>query len=211
MSKQIEVKVYNLEGEAVGTESVSVPEAPVNRKLLYYAVNAYRANQRQGNASAKTRAEVSGGGRKPWRQKGTGRARVGSTRSPLWRKGGVIFGPKPRDYRVNLPRKLRQAALREALRDKLAENRVCLLAETTLPEAKTKLVARLLKKIDICGKLMFFTPPEAELFRRAGGNIPGIFFADSRSPDFYRVLNAEYLVVAQACWKDLAARVAANS
>ncbi len=205
-TEKVAVKIYNLSGEVVGTEKVALSGGPVNRKILYYAVNAYQANQRQGNASAKTRAEVSGGGRKPWRQKGTGRARVGSNRSPIWRTGGVVFGPKPRDYRVNLPRKVKQAALKEALRDKLFENRVCLLSETNLPEVKTRLVSDFLKKAAICGKLIIFTTPEAEQFRRASRNIPGLFFADTGAPDFYRVLNADYLVVAQDCWDKIAAR-----
>ncbi|MFH0796888.1 MAG: 50S ribosomal protein L4 [Candidatus Omnitrophota bacterium] len=204
----MEIKVYNLTGEVVDqVEFATDGLEPVNKKLLYYVVNAYLANQRQGNASSKTKAEVAGGGRKPWKQKGTGRARVGSIRSPLWRGGGVIFGPKPRSYFVALPAKVRQSALSEALKEKILGSKISLLAEYQIPEAKTKSVSRFLQKIGLSGKIITFVPQDAELFRRAGRNIPGIRFGDWKSPDFFHILNADNLLVYREIWDKLKEKI----
>mgnify|MGYP000680993238 CR=1 FL=1 len=116
------IPVYNIDGEIIGEEVVEIKDKKINKDVLYYYVNAYLTNQRQGTSSTKTRGEVSGGGRKPWRQKGTGRARVGSIRNPIWRGGGVVFGPKPKKYRVKLPKKMKRKALCEAIKDKLIED-----------------------------------------------------------------------------------------
>ncbi|HNQ35332.1 MAG TPA: 50S ribosomal protein L4 [bacterium] len=206
----MEIKVYNLAGEVVGREEFDTSGlAPVNQKLLYYAVNAYRANQRQGTASTKTRGEVSGGGHKPWRQKGTGRARVGSNRSPLWRKGGITFGPRPRDYRVELPAKMRRRAQAEAIKAKIMAGSVGLLENLQLAEPKTKLVGAFLKKSGICGKILLFAPRDAADFRRAGRNIPGMKFADLRTADFYSILNADYLIAPHSDWGALQERLKA--
>src|SRR5512143_2637140 len=114
-----------------------------NDHLIYEAVVTYQANQRQGTAATKTRAFVSGGGKKPWRQKGTGRARVGSTRSPLWKKGGTVFGPQPRDYSIDLPKKARRNALRAVLAQKHADQELLVVSDLAVPAAKTKEAAAL--------------------------------------------------------------------
>ena len=134
------VAVMNMNGENVG--SIELNDAvfgiEANEHVMHLAVVQYLANQRQGTQSAKTRAEVRGGGRKPWRQKGTGRARQGSTRSPQWTGGGVVFAPKPRDYSFKLNRKVKRLALQSALSCKVAENKLIVLDELTLNEIKTK-------------------------------------------------------------------------
>ncbi len=204
----MELKIFNLQGEVVGQERLTEVLGPVNRGVLYQAVNAYLANQRQGNASAKNRSEVSGGGKKPWRQKGTGRARVGSIRSPLWRKGGVVFGPsKNRSYYIPLPKKIRETALKEALKDKLLEKRVFLLAEAEVSEPKTKAIAKFLQKASLSGKILLFLPEESEFFRRAGRNIPGLVFANWKALNCYQVINADFLLVYKDIWQELKKRL----
>jgi large subunit ribosomal protein L4 len=132
--------IYNLAGREAGTIELNsrVFDGVINAQAIYQAVNAYRANQRKGLASTKTRGEVSGGGRKPWRQKGTGRARHGSIRSPLWRHGGVVFGPHPRDYYYRLPRKIKNLALKSSLNAKVRENNLFILDNVNLDKPKTK-------------------------------------------------------------------------
>ena len=136
----ISVELYDTQKKPVG--KVELPErifgGPVRRHLYYDVVKWQMARRRQGSASTKNRSAVRGGGKKPWRQKGTGRARVGTIRSPLWRGGGVIFGPHPRDYSSQLPRKVRKAAIRSALAEKLHENRLIVLAGIELPRVRTK-------------------------------------------------------------------------
>lgn len=143
------IPVYNLEGSVVEEETFpdEILAEPLNKDVIYYYVKAYLTNQRQGNASTKTRSEVSGGGKKPWRQKGTGRARVGSSRNPLWRHGGVVFGPKPKEYVQKLPQKVKRKALKEVLRDKLKEERLVLFVQGAAEQPKTKLFAEFIKKI----------------------------------------------------------------
>jgi large subunit ribosomal protein L4 len=137
----ISLPVYNSEGKEVDTIKLntSVFDGEVNKEAIYQAVLAFRANQRRGLAATKTRGEVSGGGRKPWRQKGTGRARVGSTRSPLWRHGGVVFGPHPRSYRYKLPDKIKLLALKSSLNTKVKENNLIVLDKIAIEQPKTKL------------------------------------------------------------------------
>ena len=149
------VAVMNMNGENVG--SIELNDAvfgiEANEHVMHLAVVQYLANQRQGTQSAKTRAEVRGGGRKPWRQKGTGRARQGSTRSPQWTGGGVVFAPKPRDYSFKLNRKVKRLALQSALSCKVAENKMIVLDELTLNEIKTKEMVKVLENIK-CGKAL---------------------------------------------------------
>lgn len=136
----ITLPVYNSEGKETGIVELNsrVFDGTVNAHAIYQAVNAYRANQRKGLAATKTRGEVSGGGRKPWRQKGTGRARHGSIRSPLWRHGGVVFGPHPRDYYYRLPQKIKNLALKSSLNAKVRENDILILDNLNLDRPKTK-------------------------------------------------------------------------
>ena len=145
-----DVKVYNMSGAEVGTMSLNddIFGIDVNEHAMHLAVVQYLANQRQGTQSAKTRAEVRGGGRKPWRQKGTGRARQGSIRSPQWTGGGVVFAPKPRDYSFKLNKKFKRVALKSALTTKAVENKIIVLDELTLEAVKTKEMAKVLTNIN---------------------------------------------------------------
>jgi large subunit ribosomal protein L4 len=174
----------------------SVFAYPDKGHLVYEAVVNYRANQRQGNAATKTRAEVSGGGRKPWRQKGTGRARAGSTRSPLWRKGGTTFGPQPKDYSYELPKKARRNALRSVLSRKLTDSLILVLREIDIKEPKTKQAAALLKAFHINSALLVDSHENTNLFLSVR-NLPKVKAVDVRTLNVYDVLNYKWLVFSQ--------------
>jgi large subunit ribosomal protein L4 len=161
--------------------------------LVYEAVVNYRANQRQGTAATKTRAFVRGGGKKPWRQKGTGRARVGSTRSPLWKKGGTVFGPEPRDYSYELPKKVKRGALRSALAHKLAAGELIVASDLEIPSPKTKEAAALIKAYKLDSALLVDQAGNANLFR-AVRNIPRIKAVDVAGLNVYDVLAHKSLV-----------------
>lgn len=150
----IALPIYSTEGREIDTVELdaAVFGGAINTAAIYQAVNAYRANQRKGLAATKTRGEVSGGGRKPWRQKGTGRARHGSIRSPLWRHGGVVFGPHPRDFSYSLPKKLKLIALRSALCAKVKENNFTVLDSFKLESNKTKEAAKIFSHLKIAPK-----------------------------------------------------------
>ena len=150
------VKVYNMSGAEVGSMELadSVFAVEVNTAVLHAAVRAYLLNQRQGTQSTLTRTEVSGGGKKPWRQKGTGRARQGSTRSPQWTHGGVALGPKPRSYRIDLNKKVKRLAMKSALSSKLAGGELVVLDAITATEYKTKVMVNMLSAIGATGKTL---------------------------------------------------------
>ena len=150
----ITLPVYNTEGKEVDTVKLnsSVFDGKINTDAIYQAIIAYRANQRKGLAATKTRGEVSGGGRKPWKQKGTGRARVGSTRSPLWRHGGVVFGPHPRDFDYRLPAKIRALALKSSLNAKVKENNLIVLDAIKIKAPKTKAAAKIFSNLKLLPK-----------------------------------------------------------
>ncbi len=164
-----------------------------NDHLIYEAVVATRANRRLGTAATKTRADVSGGGKKPWRQKGTGRARVGSTRSPLWKKGGTVFGPQPRDYSTELPKKARRGALRSALAHKLAAGDLIVASDLEVKEPKTKEAAALIKAYKLGSALLVDLPGNANLFR-AARNLPRVKAVDVAGLNIYDVLAHKSLV-----------------
>ncbi|MFC1658508.1 50S ribosomal protein L4 [Candidatus Omnitrophota bacterium] len=151
-TKQFTLPIYSQQGKEIKKIELdkSVFDGTVNQEVLYQAILMYRANQRRGLASTKTRGEVSGGGKKPWRQKGTGRARVGSSRNPLWRKGGVVFGPHPtKVYGFTLPKKIKLAALRASLNSKLNEGNLLILEDLKLSAPKTKEAARILSSLKL--------------------------------------------------------------
>jgi large subunit ribosomal protein L4 len=175
---------------------------PVKEHLLYEAVVSFRANQRQGTASTKTRAEVKGGGRKPWRQKGTGRARAGSIRSPIWRKGGVTFGPKPRSYYYSLPKKAKRNALKSVLSMKLAEKQLLILKTLELKEPKTKDGAKLLEALKLDSALIVDDHQNKNLFLSLR-NIPKIKAVDYNLVNVYDVLNHKWLVFTQKAFESL--------
>ena len=147
----MKLDIHNQKGKVVDTLTLdaAVFDGKINMALLHQAVVTYLANQRKGQAKAKERGEVSGGGTKPWRQKGTGRARVGSIRSPLWKGGGIVFGPKPRDYSKKMPHRMRVLALKSALNAKLNDNEMMVLDEINLPTHKTKDCQEVLKKLKL--------------------------------------------------------------
>jgi len=173
----MEVDVYNMEGEKVRTVELpaKIFEAPVNIDLMHQAYQRQMANSRLGTHSTKTRGEVAGGGKKPWKQKGTGRARQGSTRAPQWVGGGRVHAPKPRDYTQAMPRKMRRAALRSALTAKASEAGIVMVDELNLPEAKTRLVAQTLDRLVGDASVLILFPEksaEYEVVIRSTDNLP---------------------------------------
>ena len=164
----MQVPVKNTKGETVDTLKVSdyLFGSPMNQGMVYQAMIMYRANHRQGTHNTKTRSEVSGGGRKPWRQKYINRARQGSIRSPQWRHGGVVFGPKPRDYRQDMPKKMRHLALRCMLSDKLRQGKLVLMDNLTLPAPKTKEMAQVLTALNMNSSALVVTrKPDNDVIR----------------------------------------------
>ena len=190
------VAVLNMNGEQVGdialSESVFGIEA--NEHVMHLAVLQYLANQRQGTQSAKTRAEVRGGGRKPWRQKGTGRARQGSTRSPQWTGGGVVFAPKPRDYSFKLNKKVKRLALQSALSVKAAEGKIIVLDDLSMAEVKTKQMAKVCENIK-CGKALFVMDGSNTNVMLSARNLPEVKTASVNTINVYDLLKYNTLVV----------------
>jgi large subunit ribosomal protein L4 len=185
-------------------DQVDLPESvfsrPANDHLVYEAVINYQANQRQGTAATKTRAFVRGGGKKPWRQKGTGRARVGSTRSPLWKKGGTVFGPQPRDYSYELPKKARRSALRAALAAKHASQELIVTSELEVKAPKTKEAVALLKAYKLGSALLVDTTENANLFL-AVRNLPRVKAVDVASLNIYDVLAHKSVVFSRRAFE----------
>lgn len=191
------VAVYNKEGATVGeiTLSDAVFGADVNAGLMHEAVQMYLANQRQGTHDTKTRSEVSGGGKKPWRQKGTGRARQGSTRAPNWRHGGIVFGPHPREYGWTMPKKARRAALRSALSAKVASGDLIVLDSLELEAPKTKEIVSLLKNLNAFSKAYIVTAEQNVNVYKSARNLPGVNANEARNLNVYEVLYADKLVL----------------
>jgi len=179
---------------------------PVKDHLIYEAVVNYLANQRQGTACTKTRGEVSGGGRKPWRQKGTGRARAGSIRSPLWRHGGTVFGPKPRDYSYSIPHKAKKNALKSALATKLAEKQLLVVEEINLTQPKTKEAVNWLKNLKIDSALIIDDRENINLFR-AVRNLPEVKAVEASKLNVYDVLRYRWIVFSQRSFNSLVERL----
>ncbi len=194
------VKVVNMAGKEVGEIALNdaVFAVEVNDAVIHSAVRAYLMNQRQGTQSTLTRTEVSGGGRKPWRQKGSGRARQGSTRSPQWTHGGVALGPKPREYRVTLNKKTRRLALLGALSDKVANGNMIVVDSIVTEEYKTKTMKAMLEAIGAAKKtLVVLSEADAKVIK-SFANIPGVKTAQVNTINVYDVLNCDSFVVAQA-------------
>ena len=166
-----------------------------NVSVMHDVVKNYLANQRQGTQSALTRAEVSGGGKKPWRQKGTGHARQGSTRAPQWTHGGIVFAPKPRSYRYTLNKKVRRLAMKSALSSKVASSNMIVLDQITLDEYKTKTIANMLKAIGSEKKTMIVLPELNSKVVASAANIPGVKTAMVNTLNVYDILNADKFVV----------------
>lgn len=194
-----EIKVVNMAGAEVGTMMLadSVFAAEINTAVLHMAVKNYLGNQRQGTQSTLTRTEVSGGGRKPWRQKGTGRARQGSTRSPQWTHGGIALGPKPRSYRTKLNKKVRRVAIASALSSKVADNNMIVVDNITATEFKTKVMVAMLAAIGAGRKSLVVLPEKDEKVFRSLSNIEGVKVAVAGAINVYDILNCNTLVMAQ--------------
>jgi len=203
--------VYNQEGKEIESLELdpNVFDGQVNLDVLYQVVLMYRANRRKGLASTKTRGEVSGGGKKPWRQKGTGRARVGSIRSPLWRKGGVIFGPHPRDYSFRLPKKIKIAALKSSLNAKLNENNLLILDDLEVDVPKTKEATKILSNLKLNGNksiLLMLDKIDAKS-RLSFRNINYVDTISAADTNAYDVLKARKLIVTLSGLKILVDRI----
>ena len=198
------VAVMNMNGEQVGNIDLNdaIFGIEANEHVMHLAVVQYLANQRQGTQSTKTRAEVRGGGRKPWRQKGTGRARQGSIRSPQWVGGGVVFAPKPRDYSFKLNKKVKRLALQSALSTKVAEGKIIVLDELNLAEVKTKDMAKVLANIN-CGKALIVMDGTNTNVMLSARNIPDVKTASVSTINVYDLLKYNTLVVT----KDAVAKI----
>lgn len=194
-----EIKVVNMAGKEVGAMTLSdkVFGAEVNAPVLHSAVRAYLSNQRQGTQSTLTRTEVSGGGRKPWRQKGSGRARQGSTRAPQWTHGGVALGPKPRLYKVALNKKVKRVAMFSALSSKVAASEMIVVDSIAATEFKTKTMVKMLADIGAAKKALVVLPEKDEKIQKSLANIPGVKVALANTLNVYDILNADSLVAAK--------------
>jgi large subunit ribosomal protein L4 len=198
------VKVYDIEGKEVETLELndSIFGVEINEHLMHLAVVGQLANSRQGTQSAKTRSEVSGGGRKPWRQKGTGHARQGSTRSPQWTGGGVVFAPKPRDYSFKMNKKEKRIALLSALSSKVADNKIVVLDAFNLDEVKTKKFAEVMSNLKV-DKALVVIEGENKNVVLSGRNIPTVKVSATNEINTYDVLKYETLVVTKAAVEKL--------
>jgi large subunit ribosomal protein L4 len=194
------VDVLNVKRETVGRVELNGPlfASEPNRGLLHEAVVMQLASRRQGSADTKERGEVAGSGRKPWKQKGTGRARAGSVRSPLWRKGGTVFGPTPRDYGYAFPRKKGRAALAGAMSAKVAQNGVIVLDQLALAEAKTKLMAGVLDALGLDGRVLIVHGDDDGHIRRASANLGRVTVLDVAGLNVCDVLANQHIVLMQS-------------
>lgn len=199
------VALYNIEGAQVGEIDLSdeVFGIEPNEAVVHEAVVMQLASMRRGTSSTKTRAEVRGGGRKPWRQKGTGRARAGTTRSPLWRKGGIVFGPKPRDYAYSIPKKKSRLALKSVLSAKVSEGNIIVLNEIAFAQPKTKEMIRVLDNLKVKGKAAVVTADSGDFVEQSARNIPGIKPLYADGINVYDLLNHEKLIIT----KDAVSRI----
>ena len=200
-----EIKVLNMAGAEVGTMTLSdlVFAADINGAVLHAAVKRYLGNQRQGTQSTLTRTEVSGGGRKPWRQKGSGRARQGSTRSPQWTHGGVALGPKPRLYKTKMNKKVKRIAMLSALSSKVAGNEMIVIDKIETAEFKTKVMVKMLAAIGAAKKALVVLAENDEKVVKSLANIPGVKVALANTLNVYDILNCDSFVIAKGAVEKL--------
>ena len=193
------MKVVNMAGKEVGTIELSekVFGRKVNEAVLHTAVRAFLMNQRQGTQSTLTRSEVSGGGRKPWKQKGTGHARQGSTRSPQWTHGGIALGPKPRSYRIELSKGIKRAAMFSALSSKVAASEMVVIDTITATEYKTKDMVKMLAAVGAAKKTLVVLPEVNNFVIKSCANIEGVKTTQWNTINVYDILNCDTLIVAQ--------------
>lgn len=194
-------KVYNLDGVEIGTVELKpeIFEIEPNEAVVHQYVVNYLAMQRQGNAATRTRSDVSGGGRKPWRQKGTGRARAGTSRSPLWHGGGTVFGPHPRWYGSRFPRKMKRLALKSVLSDKARSEKIKVLENFDLAEIKTKAVLNVLTKLELDGKkCLILDEGRNEKLLLSCRNLKKVSYIRANLASGYEMLNADYILFTRA-------------
>ena len=193
------VAVFDMAGNKQGEMELSatVFGAEVNEPVLHSVVRAYLLNQRQGTQSTKTRAEVSGGGKKPWRQKGTGRARQGSTRSPQWVHGGIAFGPKPRSWKVSINKKVKRIAMQSALSSKVADNELVVVDSIATGEFKTKKIVEMLKALGANKKALIVLPEVDKFVVKSASNIEGVKTAIPGTLNVYDILKYDMFIVAK--------------
>jgi len=198
-----EVDVHNLNNEKVGSLSLDekVFGLPFNEGLIHEAVTMQRACERQGTASTKTRGFVSGGGKKPWKQKGTGRARAGSIRSPIWKGGAVVFGPLPRSYAYAFPKKKGKKSILTLLSDKVRNGRMTVVEELELSEPKTQILLRVLKKLGLDGMTLILSANKSEALERASRNLRRVKLLDIRFLNYYDLIRYDSILIAR---RDLA-------
>ena len=199
------VSIFNMQGSQVSDIELSdaIFGITPNEAVMHAMVVNYLANQRQGTQSTLTRTEVRGGGRKPWRQKGTGHARQGSTRAPQWTHGGVALGPKPRSYRFSLNKKVRRLALRSALSTKVLDSNLIVLDSLTCEEFKTKTIINMLEALKVEGKALIVMPSVDEKVIKSAANIPGVKTALVNTINVYDILNYDKFIVV----KDAVAKI----
>ena len=199
------VKVMDMTGKEVGEMTLSdvIFGADINGAVLHAAVRTYLMNQRQGTQSTLTRTEVSGGGKKPWRQKGTGRARQGSTRSPQWTHGGVALGPKPRDYRLSMNKKQRRVALYSALSAKVAEGNLIVVDDIVCNEYKTKTMVNMINALGGARKPLVVLPEVNSMIVKSCDNIPGVKTTLAHTINVYDILNADKFIASKAAIQKL--------
>lgn len=200
----ITLPIYNTEGKEIDTVKLNtgVFDGTINNACLYQVITAYRANQRKGLAATKTRGEVSGGGKKPWKQKGTGRARVGSIRSPLWRHGGVVFGPHPRDFSYRLPQKIKNLGLKSSLNIKVKENNLIVVDDLRVEKPKTKDVFRIFSNLKIdrkkakkSNKVLLLLEKRENNLEKALRNIDFLDFNLAKDTHTYEVMSHQKLII----------------
>ncbi len=191
------VSIYDMTGKQTGSMELSdaIFGIEPNTAVMHSAVINFLANQRQGTQSTKTRSEVSGGGKKPWRQKGTGHARQGSTRSPQWTHGGIALGPKPRSYRFALPKKVRRLAIKSAFSSKVAAGEMLVLDSLSLDEIKTKTIATMLNALGADRKVLLVLPEKDDKVVLSARNIPGVKTALVNTLNVYDILNCDKFIV----------------
>ena len=200
VSKAIDLPVLDMQGDTVATLAVSgyLFGVPMNTAVVHQAMLMQRANARQGTHSVKTRADVSGGGAKPWRQKGTGRARQGSIRSPQWRGGGIVFGPNPRSYRQRMPKKMRRLAIRCLLSDKVREERLAILQELQFPQAKTREMKQFLDTLNVSSSILIVTPEATKPVVDSARNLPHVKTLPAANLNVLDLLNHDRLIMTVA-------------
>jgi len=193
------LKVHDLKNKAVGEVEVSdaVFDYTASETLVWEAVRAFLAGRRKGTHKTKNRSEVRGGGSKPWRQKGTGRARAGSTRSPIWKKGGTVFGPKPRDYSQRLPKKKRRGAVRMVLSDKVRNDLLVVIDDFTLETHKTKNFVETLESFGLSGKVLLVDDRENQNLFLGSRNLPNVKMVPTTGVNVYDLLNHRHLLISK--------------